>query len=147
MTPINNFLLFLLSSSSLFRIRSSLAGSQNSTGLTRQVILIRLSAKTFPTVRNVRSVAAFYITVCTAGRKLSSLKQSRQWSGIKPVLDKTNGTITMTFIITFQLVPILRLHISGAYLLLLLLSLSSSSSSSSNDKIQGTQNKTQSDPR
>jgi len=58
----------------LLLLDSSLADSQNSTGLTDQTLLIYYSDKNFLTVQRVLSIAAFCIRMYRQGRRLSSFK-------------------------------------------------------------------------
>ena len=56
-------------SNSLFHSIST--GSQNSTGVTDQALLIHCSAQNFLTVRRVLSITTFCIRIQTAGRRLA----------------------------------------------------------------------------
>jgi len=88
-------LILLLSSSSHHHHHhhhhSSAAGSQNSTGLTHQALLILRSANNCLTTGNVISLTAFCIRVYTAGRKFSTFELSCDLVRMKPTVDSANG--------------------------------------------------------
>ena len=66
-------------------LRSSAAGSHNSTGRTDQALLVHRSAKKFLTIRHVLSVAACCVRIYRAG--------------IIPSVDSTGGTVWVVFIV------------------------------------------------
>ena len=68
-------------------LHSSLADSQNSTGLTGQAFLIHCSAKNVLIMWLVFSITAFCIRIYRAGRRLSSLELSCNLHRIKPLVD------------------------------------------------------------
>jgi len=78
-------------------LHSSLADSQNSTGLNDQALLFHCSAKNFLIIRLLFSITAFCIRIYRAGRRLSSLELSCNLHRIKPLVDcklrlKCDGT-------------------------------------------------------
>jgi len=78
-------------------LHSSLADSQNSTGLNDQALLFHCSAKNFLIIRLLFSITAFCIRIYRAGRGLSSLELSCNLHRIKPLVDcklrlKCDGT-------------------------------------------------------
>ena len=90
-------LLLLLLLSPQFSLRSSSAGSQNSTGLTHQALLIHCAAKNFLTIRHVLCISAFCVTIYRARRRLYSFKISCNFFRTITVVESTVGIIQGVF--------------------------------------------------
>ena len=78
-------------------LHGRVAHSQNSTGLPDQALLIQYSAKNVLPIRHVLRIIAFRIRIYRAGRRLGSSELLRNWFGITPVVDSTDGVIHRSF--------------------------------------------------
>ena len=76
-------------------LHCNVAGSQESTGLTDQVLFIQCSGRNFLTIQHVLNITAFCIRIYGAGRRSNSFEVSHKLFGIIPIVDSTIG-ITYT---------------------------------------------------